>query len=163
MLSVPTVLRLSNMKDAAKILTGSPVVLPGHAASSAGEGGEDDYHHGGASTMARTNRSRGIAFAKTIITSAAPPRSSARAGGQHGKDRHERRQTPPPPLSAPQPGQPIFGAGRDYRIPFRAAAIKALGAELGAKVKPYDLKHARVTAWLRRWRECARCPGPHRN
>jgi integrase len=44
-------------------------------------------------------------------------------------------------------GQLIFGR-HDYRTAFGAAAKAALGEARGATVSPYDLKHARVTAWL---------------
>ena len=41
----------------------------------------------------------------------------------------------------------LFGK-HDYRTAFVAAAKAALGEERGKYVTPYDLKHARVTAWL---------------
>jgi integrase len=46
------------------------------------------------------------------------------------------------------PGDVIFGGGHDYRAPWRAACVEALGEERGGRLSPYDLKHARVTAWL---------------
>jgi integrase len=46
-----------------------------------------------------------------------------------------------------EPTRPFFG-DRDRRDAWRKAAIKALGPELGKKANPYDLKHARVTAWF---------------
>lgn len=45
------------------------------------------------------------------------------------------------------PSRPFFG-DRDRRDAWRKAAIKALGPEVGEQVNPYDLKHARVTAWF---------------
>lgn len=46
-----------------------------------------------------------------------------------------------------EPGRKFFG-DRDRRDAWRKAAIAALGPDLGKKANPYDLKHARVTAWF---------------
>lgn len=43
--------------------------------------------------------------------------------------------------------EPLFGE-HDYRAPFRAACVAALGDERGKLVTPYDLKHGRVTHLL---------------
>lgn len=45
------------------------------------------------------------------------------------------------------PNARLFGE-HDYRATWRAACVAALGDELGKRVNPYDLKHARVTSWL---------------
>lgn len=45
------------------------------------------------------------------------------------------------------PSRKFFG-DRDRRDAWRNAAKQALGPDLGKRANPYDLKHARVTAWF---------------